>query len=525
MDRGSVVVRNKIHSCSTEMTIALGIALLFLLIVAGIYAYGRFGHRDKGTTSYALPIDDHATALDRSVDELLKANGEKCGVLLSSSGQHAFAARALSARGAQRSLDLQYYYWKDDATGILLAGEILTAADRGVRVRLQLDDINLRGKDATYLSLDCHPNVEVRVFNPCWNRTGALQRGFELLIRAYSATRRMHNKAWIADGRIAIVGGRNIGDAYFDASSQTNFQDLDAVIIGREVQAVERIFDRFWNSDCVVPLRSLPGLEAGDIVRLRDRFAEARASDPAQLIYKRTEDFQSINRLLKEGKLHWTDKIRAVSDPPAKLDAKLKHQWLYREIIPLILSATKSVKIISPYFVPGKKGLEQLLALAERGVEVSILTNSLAATDVAAVHGGYSRYRQSLVRSGINIHELKAEPRRQRISAFGSKGASLHTKTFLVDDRFGFVGSFNFDPRSVSLNTEMGVFFDDLDLAEEFAELFKRQTSPKASYRLATADNRIIWFDGATSTTEPGANAARRVLAKLFQYLPVESQL
>ena len=507
------------------LTLVLGIGLFSLLIAVGIYAYGQFVHRDKGSPSYALPVDDQATPLDRHVADLLRTNDKKCGAALSSDGQHAFAARVLSTRGAYRSLDLQYYYWKDDITGILLAGEILTAADRGVRVRLQLDDINLRGKDATYLSVDCHPNVEVRVFNPCWNRTGALQRGFELLFRAFSTTRRMHNKAWVADGRIAIVGGRNIGDAYFDASNQINFQDLDAVVVGQAVQDVERIFDRFWNSDCVLPLASLPGLEVGDIKHLRMQIAGARASEEALLIYKRTEEFQSIDRFLNDSRLHWTDKIRVVSDPPAKLDAKLRHQWLYREIIPIILSASKSLNITSPYFVPGKKGAEQLLELSKRGVEVTILTNSLAATDVAAVHGAYARYRETLIRCGIQIHELKAERRPQRISPFGSRGASLHTKSFVVDEHLGFIGSFNFDPRSVSLNTEMGVFFEDSAIAEELTALFERQTSPKFSYCLGMLNDRIIWSDGTTNTSEPRAKTARRILAKLFQYLPVESQL
>jgi putative cardiolipin synthase len=501
-----------------------GVVVFCSLIALGVYAYGRFIHRDTGSPSHAFALSDQ-TVLDRLIETLVQAHGNTCGIVLISDGRDALAARLLSARSAERSLDLQYYYWKDDVTGTLLAGEVLAAADRGVRVRLQLDDINLRGKDATYLSLDAHPNIEVRAFNPCWNRVGAFQRGLEVLFRAYSSTRRMHNKAWITDGRIAIVGGRNVGDAYFDVSSQLNFQDLDVAIVGLAVQSAERVFDQFWNSNCVIPLASLPGLQTGDLADLGERLSAARKSDQADFLHEGMEHLKSIEHFINSSTIHWTDNVRIVSDPPAKLEAQKKNKWLYREIIPLILSATESLRITSPYFVPGRKGVEQLTGLVKRGVDVSILTNSLAATDVAAVHGGYSRYRKSLLRGGVRLHELKAEPHQQRISAFGSSGASLHTKSFVIDGRVGFVGSFNFDPRSVSLNTEMGVLFDEPALAEELTELFRLQTSLKTSYRLEFARGRLTWFDGTIAKTEPGASLIRRIISKIVRYLPLESQL
>ena len=187
-----------------------------------------------------------------------------------------------------------------------MAGEVLAAADRGVRVRLLLDDINLRGKDSKYLSLDAHPNIEVRVFNPSWNRLGALQRGFEMLIRAYSATRRMHNKAWIADGRVAIVGGRNIGNAYFDAAKQFNFHDMDIAAIGPAVQMAEAIFDKFWNSDCALPLASLPNFKSGDLSWLRQICAEASSSQNA-LHFNKGLGVQHFKDLILT-RIHWTDK-------------------------------------------------------------------------------------------------------------------------------------------------------------------------------------------------------------------------
>jgi len=504
----------------------VGLVCAVLLLTCGIYAYGALTCRKSGASASALPVEPDATALDRFIGSQTAGRPQACGLQLLYENTHAFALRALSARAAGRSLDLQYYYWKDDLTGTLLAGEVLDAAERGVRVRLLLDDINLRGNDAKYLAMDAHPNISVRVFNPCWNRHGALQRGLELLLRASSATRRMHNKSWIADGRLAIVGGRNIGDPYFDASRQFNFHDLDIAAIGPAVESAERIFDDFWNSDCVVPLSSLPNIDASDLEWLRDEVAAARAIENAQALYREVEG-KTIEDML-DGKLGWTEKARIISDPPQKKDGSRKRQWLYKEIMPLLLSAKSRLEIISPYFIPGEKGLEQLLDLRGRKVEVSVLTNSLAATDVAAVHGAYVRYRKRLIRGGVRLYEMKAEPQRQKISLFGSRGASLHTKAFIVDGEIGFVGSFNFDARSVSLNTEMGVVFEDRVLAGQLADVFRLQTSPKFSYALAIDNRKIIWRDAETSPnlqSEPGAGLWRRMVSATVRYLPIESQL
>ncbi len=248
-----------------------------IVVVAAVVAvalYGRFAARLDGPPSSAFAISEDKTALDRAIAPLLAQNPGKTGLRLLTDNIEAFALRAAAARNAERSLDLQYYYWKDDLTGGLLAEEVIKAADRGVRVRLLLDDINAWGRDSNYRAVDTHPNVEVRLFNPIRCREGALLRGIEMILRFWSVNRRMHHKAWIADGRVALVGGRNIGDAYFDASEASNFRDMDLLVLGPAVQQAEKLFDRYWNSahGGADPQR-LPVCAAFNLGRLRQRLA------------------------------------------------------------------------------------------------------------------------------------------------------------------------------------------------------------------------------------------------------------
>ncbi|PWK65363.1 phospholipase D family protein [Aminobacter sp. AP02] len=513
--------------------IAIAIAVVGTLVLASllaVYAYGRFAKRARGAPSQALPTAENDTQFDALVAPLLSNRPRQSGLALLSSNLHAFAVRAYTARNAQRSLDLQYYYWKDDLTGGLLAREVLTAADRGVRVRLMLDDINAKGYDPNYLALDSHPNIEVRLFNPSWARAFGLQRGLELLLRAVRTTRRMHNKAWIADGRLAIVGGRNIGDAYFDASEDANFRDMDLLLVGDVVDQTEAIFDRFWNSEAVLPIRHVTGMAKGDLPALRVRLERTATTGLAEPYIHRVTEESRQWASSGMGKLRWTIEAEVASDPPEKAYGGGQDSWLMTAIRPILASAKRELKIVSPYFIPGEAGTHQLTTLAKDGVAVTVLTNSLAATDVAAVHGAYVRYRKPLLKSGIEIYELKPDDERTDMSLFGSKGASLHTKAFIADGQAGFVGSFNFDPRSTSLNTEMGVLFRQNDLAGEVEAVIAAQISPRGSYKLSLQGGKLTWSDRAANgarelTHEPRASLRRRLLAKVISYLPIESQL
>lgn len=511
--------------------IAICVALFVLASLAAVYSYGRFAERGRGAPSTALPVSDGDTRLDRIVAPMLREHPGKSGLLLVTSNLQAFVIRALAARSAERSLDVQYYYWKDDLTGGLLARELVAAADRGVRVRVLLDDINTKGDDSTYLAIDSHPNIEIRLFNPSRSRANALRRGIEMALRAFSVTRRMHNKAWVADGRVAIVGGRNIGDAYFDAAQTANFRDMDLLLLGPVARQTETVFDTYWNSAAVLPMKSLAGSREGDLPRTRARMEALLSSGGAEPYLKRLREDEGTEALLSRGQaIHWAADARIVADPPGKANGDASQEWLANTLFATVNAAKSDLRITSPYFIPGDQGVAALRNLADAGATVSVLTNSLAATDVAAVHGAYAHYRKPLLAAGVDLYELRPRIAGGDISLFGSSGASLHTKAFTVDGRLGFIGSFNFDPRSISLNTEMGVLFDDPALTREVNEVFAEEISPASSYRLSLRDGEIAWQDGTGAgarmlDAEPEASIWRRMAATVIGLLPIESQL
>jgi putative cardiolipin synthase len=507
------------------------LACFSLASILAFYSYGRFAERAQGEPSLALPVSDDETPLDDLVAPLVEQRPGQSGLMLVDGNLDAFAIRALSARRAGRSLDLQYYIWDADLTGRLLVREIIKAADRGVRVRLLLDDINAQGYDRTYLALDAHPNIAVRLFNPSRNREGALRRGIEMLLRAVSITRRMHNKAWIADGRLAVVGGRNVGDAYFDADATANFRDLDVLILGAAVREAEIVFDDYWNSRAVIPIGALGTRRATDLPALQTALADLIAEAPARPYLSRVAEDETVREMLAGRSLiHWTRDARVVSDPPEKVKGAGEESWLMNVTRPLLASATADLEIISPYFIPGEGGTSQLVSMAERGIRVAVLTNSLAATDVTAVHGAYARYRARLIEGGVRLFELKPYDDDSDLSLFGSSSASLHTKAFTIDDRAGFIGSMNFDPRSISLNSEMGVVFEHRGLVRQVRAVFADETSAQKSYRVGIEDGEIIWQDHAAEPVrifraEPKAGIWRRLTATIIGLLPIQSQL
>lgn len=514
----------------------LAIALVVLLVfaaasVVAAYAFGRFAEAARGAPSHALSRDGAPTVLDAYVDGLRKGHDAESGLVLVSSNLDAFAARALSARIAGRSLDLMYYIWNDDLTGRLILREALAAADRGVRVRLLLDDIGVSLSDKTFLAVDSHPLIEVRLFNPTHARENPISRGIEMALRMVSVNRRMHNKAWIADGQIAIVGGRNIGDEYFDAAEASNFRDLDLIAIGEMAGQAEVIFDEYWNSGLALPVRALAERETPPLDGLRQAFRRLAETAPANPYIKRLRERLTVASLFDDADVHWTQEARLVSDPAEKAAGKSGRNALLEELVPLLASSERQLNISSPYFIPGDEGARFFSRLVEKGVDVTVLTNSLAATDVAAVHGGYAPYREPLLRSGVNLFELKPTAASGGISLRGSSQASLHTKAFTSDGTAGFVGSLNFDPRSVSLNTEMGVLFAVPALVAEMDRIFAEEISPAMSYRVTLdADGDLIWSATESGvpvqlTQEPEASLGRRILATVVGWLPLESQL
>lgn len=520
----------------TLRRVLLVLLVILLLSWAALWSWGRFARSARGPESRALPIATADTELDRRVQRLLDAQpaGHSAAVLVADA-QDAFLVRALSARAAERSLDIQYYIWNPDLTGHLLERELLRAARRGVRVRLLLDDMNAAGRDPGLLALAAHPHIEVRLFNPARNRNTGIRRALEMGLRFVGFNRRMHNKAWIADNRAAVVGGRNVGDEYFGAA-QTNFRDADLLLLGPVVQQASAIFDAFWNSAAVVPLDALHprhmGPAAQDLATQEQQWLADAANSPWLEALQARKHWLLLQLAITGPHLHWSDGYRVLSDPPEKASPLAGRQeragWLLYDVMALLFSAQRQNWIMSPYFVPGDLGSLMLSGQAQRGGDVRVLTNSLAANDVPMVHAGYRKYREKLLRQGVRLYELKPGQRSTDRSLVGSSGASLHSKTVVVDGRRGFVGSFNFDPRSAQLNTEMGVLFDQPGLARQLQDFFSQSTAPEHAWRVGLDGNgRLAWHDasGTVSLQEPQTRWPLRLLVRLLGLLPLESQL
>ncbi len=501
-----------------------------LLIGSGLLLGDHLTPKAVGTPSHALPVQAGQTLIDRQLAPLLSAHPGQSGAVYLSDGLDAFAARSIITQQAGRSLDLQYYMWHDDMLGHLLAHDVHEAAERGVRVRLLLDDMNAAGLDPQMLALDNHPNIEIRLYNPFRNRDG-LWRLVEMVQRAFSINHRMHNKAWIADGRVAIVGGRNIGAEYFDARPDVNFRDLDLLLAGPVANDASKVFDSFWNSDAVVPIAALhysTNQQLANFISQAERDARKQEAVPyLQRVRARLSDAYLSQQL----SLHWTDKVQILSDPPRKPSGGDTRDWLVSHLAQILGSAKHRSLLISPYFVPGAAGTKALIAQAKSGVQVGIVTNSLAANDVAAVHSGYMHYRRPLLAGGVQLYELRSHGHASKASTFGSSGASLHTKAFVVDDQRGFVGSFNLDPRSAYLNTEMGAVFDDAVLAQRLREEYLRLSGPELSYWVyLNKDWELRWLDRSGPTpislrTEPDTRFLQRAGTRVISWLPLESQL
>jgi len=487
----------------------------------------------------AFPADEAPSAnragfedAGRDVRQLLR--GARSGAGLVPDGISAFALRSLAARKAVRSLDLQYYIWRDDFTGRLLAREVLAAADRGLRVRLLLDDVYVVGAERTLAVLAAHPAIEVRIFNAAsWRRWGRIGFALELLLGGWRLNHRMHNKLWLADGVVAILGGRNIGNEYFDASGEFNFRDLDLIVAGEATSEAAAIFERYWHDELARPVESFRSVRrAGRKLPALRRLLRGAASLPAaQPFLERVHSAPAIRRILaEEHDLVPTDAVQILADPPAKATGQCSGQGLADAVHAALGSAAREVLLISPYFVPGERGLAMLTSLVRRGVRVSVVTNSLAATDVVVVHGGYARYRRALLEAGVEIWEMKRSGR-EDTGIFGSRGASLHTKAFVVDGELTFTGSFNLDPRSARLNTEMGGFVRHPALGQRLRAEHDRLADPARSYRLGIGpDGRLTWTDLSggqqrVQHREPDASPRRRLLALAARILPIESQL
>jgi cardiolipin synthase C len=491
---------------------------------------------DPRTASTAL-TETADTSLGKAVSAAARDREDESGIYALPEGKDAFAARVVLARGAERSLDVQYYIWHTDITGFLLLEELWDAAERGVRVRMLLDDNGIAGLDPILAVFDAHPNIEVRLYNPYPNR-GFKPLGY--LTHFKRLNHRMHNKSFTADTQITIVGGRNVGDEYFGAGQATLFVDLDVVAAGRVAGEVEAAFDLYWNSDSAYPADRIVGKPAPNgFAALKARFAAVRSSPEAAEYIQAIRDTRLVESFLAhELQFDWSH-VELLYDLPGKtLGETEKADLLLPNLKRAVGEPQRELDIVSPYFVPGKTGTKNLSAYPGSGIKLRIVTNSLAATDVGAVHAGYAKRRMALLRSGIRLYELKPDAPKDGAPAAGhpkggagSSSASLHGKTLSVDRSRVFVGSFNLDQRSANLNTEMGVMIEDAQLADALSDWVDRAPQTVAYEVILTPDGRgLEWIELTDQGEiryhkEPKVGFLKRLFVKILGWLPIEGML
>jgi len=489
------------------------------------------------TPSSAVP-PEFDTDSGRYVRAELDRHPGKCGFRLLVSSTDALMSRVWLIDHARHSIDLQYFVFDNDATGRLMAQRLLAAADRGVRVRLLLDDVALKNEDRLLGALDAHPQIEVRVFNPFRTREPSLpSKLVQFILEGRRLNRRMHNKSMIVDGFVAVLGGRNIGDPYFDAGEDSNFRDLDVITIGPVVGLTARAFDEYWNSNAAYPVEAYRTTRnsRADLSALRPELSGAvRAfaqSDYAQAVLEELPNGATGDR---PGRWLWGDGTLLV-DQPQKIetDHDVPAMRIGPKVKQAIDRAQRELLLISPYLVPSRRGTRYLTGLTRRGVAIRVLTNSLASTDEPAAEAGYARARRSLLEGGVQLYELQPSPdERQRLTAAGgSSGVSLHAKAIVVDRRFVFIGSMNLDPRSKLLNTEMGVLVDCPALAEEVARFFERAADPRSSFHVQlgkTGGLTWSWDDHGnliTSGRDPQVRPSRKLEFEVLRLLPIQGLL
>ena len=482
--------------------------------------------------------DTAETPLGRAIAPVVATHPGESGFHALIDGTDAFAARLLLVRDAAKTIDVQYYIWHNDLTGKVLFNQLLHAADRGVRIRILLDDLDTPGKDEMLHIIDTHPNVEIRLYNPFANRSLRVE---DYVASTRRINHRMHNKSITVDNQATIFGGRNVGDEYFDASEEVGFSDMDVLAIGPVVDEVSREFDLYWNSQWVYPLsafkaeKPIEAVDVEDFQRQSDEYIEAaKSSEYAAAL--RALDIVKVKRV-EDLDIFW-GRWKLVYDQPGKVEAKeVRKETHLAPYLKEAMDKTESeLNIVSPYFVPGTNFTKYLVGLVERGETVRVLTNSLAANDVSLVHAGYMRYRKDLLKGGVDLYEFKPikggaeKSGKEKGHWTGSSRASLHGKYLGFDRRYVFIGSFNLDARSTALNTEMGVFFESPKYAQMLAKAFESRVMSKA-YRLRLTDDGELRWDTLENGKEiefdhePETGFWKRFGARFLSFFVPESEL
>ena len=508
----------------------LGTVLVWLaLVLAGCATGPRPDYPRTASTAFQ---DYESTRLGRFFGAAAEEHPDLSGFSLMSQGREAFITRLALADLAERSLDMQYYIWDGDTTGRIIVDRVMKAADRGVRVRLLIDDPYYKANDAVIAALDAHANVEIRLFNSLTNRGWAT---LDFITDFSRANRRMHNKLMVADNAAAIVGGRNIGDIYYGVNTAHNYRDLDVLAVGPVVRELSGVFDRYWNSASAVPIGAIVDRTYGaaDLDAIRVRLEEEIAA--ADYPYPIDQDMDELAARSAEFRdnLVWAHG-RIIADDPESVARGEDSDDVVEFIRWRVAQLKDELLIESPYFVLPAGAQATVKALHERNVRVRVLTNSLASNDVLPAHSGYAKTRKRLLENGMELYELRPDTDAFRPGwSLLSKGsrAALHTKAMAFDREAVFIGSFNLDPRSAWLNTEAGLYIESPELAKRLVAYMATGVVPANSYRVRLDPNgEIVWEtmkDGQTVQyrDEPDTDFGRRFVADLWKVLPIESQL
>jgi putative cardiolipin synthase len=481
------------------------------------------------TDTYALSPGPGFFSIKSGEHSRLRCGEECSGIIALDRGEEAFRWRLAFSDLAQKSIDVQYYLWHGDATGVLLLKRLLGAADRGVRVRLLIDDTKFLGTRRALSTINLHPNIEVRTFNPLVSqKIIGFTRALEFIIHMDRLNHRMHNKLMVADNIAAIVGGRNIGDEYFGLHADTNFRDMDLMAVGPVVQDISESFDVYWNSKWAYPPEAISTVRSTpkDLVRLRKQIKKEinKNQELLTVFGAQPRDWGSLLSQLAE-QVTWA-KARVLYDQPPTEKGSQPVQ-MAQEIGRMAQQAQSDIFIISPYFIPNTGDIDTFRELTQSGVKIKILTNSLASTDVVIANTAYKRYRKKLLETGIDLYELRADAKRTEFYGthpIRAKWLCLHAKVIIFDRTKVYVGTMNLDPRSTIKNTEIGLLVESPQLAEHLHRAFEQDLKPDNSWRVQQDENGLIFWKsrGDKRYTQPAKSFWQRILdwllpARLFE--------
>lgn len=534
-------VLNRKHtkiSTSTYNKSMLTISLSIAITISGCSTLPK--HSIEPTQAIALKVDTSETTLAQIIDPLQQQNPDLTGYYVLFDPIEALAARLRLIDKAEKTLDLQYYIWDNDKVGAVALHALIRAADRGVKVRLLIDDNNAKQTEGIFLALAQHPNIEVKLFNPYRFRK---YRGIDMVLDLKRINRRMHNKSFIADHKVALIGGRNMTNQYYNVSDSYQFSDVDVMLVGTAVNDISNSFDDYWNHDYAYDVQEVVKQKSHRLSyeSLKQQLDEHYKKVTVQNYLDLTSNSQAIDSLInRDIALDWV-KAEVVKDSPDKIKSKAKKQeHLNFQLINHLEKPEKNIDLISAYFVPEKKGAKILSELAQDGVHVRVLTNSFKANDVAVVHAFYGKYRQNLLENGVELYEFLPAldkddldkhtedlAKKAKVNIKGLSRSSLHAKLMALDEKQVFIGSFNFDPRSAYLNTEIGVLLNSPTLARSVHSTMDQNLSKYAYKLVLNAENKITWQRQTPQgpviyTKEPRMKWWQRAGMKVISWLPIE---